>query len=174
MSVLRSGVVGACFLGMSLFAGAAEANCQTFLAPYFQHAPGSGSAVGFSYVSMQGSGAVGYATSADFGPGYGMLELNAQGNLDTRASPWSYRTPQIYSDRFNGTQPFSVNAADSMDLVVSPTGTVWLISNTWGVTSTISNTTCANNVLYGWGPSIGHYTHDALYIFRFFNTGYIN
>ncbi|MFY0569740.1 hypothetical protein ACN28E_38750 [Archangium lansingense] len=173
MSVLRSGLVGVCCLVVSLFAGSAKANCQAFLAPYFQHAQGSWTSVGFSYVSMQGSGAVGYATSAQIGPGAGMLEVNAQGNLDSRVTSWSYRTRQLFSDRFNGTQPFSVNSADSMDLVVSPSGTVWLISNTWGVTATISNTVCANNVLYGWGPSIANYAYDALYIFRFFDSGYI-
>lgn len=173
MSVLRSGLVGACFLVVSLFAGSAKADCQAFLAPYFQYAQDPWLSVGFSYASMQGSGAVGYATSVQIGPGAGMLELNAEGNLDSRVSSWSYRTPQLFSDRMDNNQPFSINAADSMDLVVSPTGTVWLISNTWGVTATITNTVCANNVLYGWGPSIGHYGYDALYIFRFFNSGYI-
>ncbi|MFY0522018.1 hypothetical protein ACN28I_02010 [Archangium gephyra] len=173
MSVLRSGLVGACCLVVSLFAGAAKANCQAFLAPYFQHAQQSGAAVGFSYVSMQGSGAVGYATSSQLGPGQGMLKVNAQGNLDSQVSPWSYATTQLFSDRKSSNQPFTINSPDSMDLVVSPTGTVWLISNTWGVTATINNPVCVNNVLYGWGPSIGNYTHDALYIFRFFNTAFL-
>jgi hypothetical protein len=177
MSALRSLLITAC-LSVSLSAGVARADCQAFLAPYFSHGQQGWSRVGFTYVSMQGNGLAGFATSSNYAPGHGMMVVSPSGYLDSRVRSSSARTPQIFSDRMNNTcsqssQRFSNAGADSMDLVVGPDGQVWLISNTWGVTFHIANPTCTNEVLYGFGPPIGHYSLPALYIFRFFMTGEI-
>lgn len=173
MSELRSSLVAACCVVGALFAGTAEANCQTFLAPFFQHASQAESFVGFSYVSMQQSNVVGFAISDSGAPGKGMMRKNASGQLDSRNYA-SSQTWQVFSDRrdSNG-QPFWNGAHDLADLVVAPDGDVWLISNTWGVTTFIDNPTCANGVLYGFGPPIGSYQIPALYVFSFFKTAEI-
>ncbi|WNG48422.1 hypothetical protein F0U60_33090 [Archangium minus] len=154
----------------SLLAGTAEANCQAFLSPFFQFVtgPDANRYVTYSYVSMQSNQLVGYSSSEGWTNWLGMMRKNPAGQLDSRVPFDSGPTLQLFSDRRGSNdQPFWMGNADSMDLVVAPDGDVWLISNTWGVTTHIDNPTCANNVLYGFGAPIGNHTSPALYIFSF-------
>ncbi|QSQ23639.1 hypothetical protein JY651_01235 [Pyxidicoccus parkwayensis] len=165
LSTLRSGLTGACLLMVCLFAGSASANCQTFLAPYFAWVPGGTHAVGYTYASMQGNGIASYAstnwTTA------GALLKNSSGYLDSRINQW-HGVNVLYSDR-QGTnsQPFSTSTPDNNDLVVSPTGDVWIVSNTWNATVQLTGVVCENNMLRGWGTAVGSYSYPALYLIQF-------
>jgi hypothetical protein len=167
LSTLRSGFVGTVALMASLSAGTASANCQTFLAPYFSWAyQGSTKYVSFSYVSMQGDSRASFVNRS-FEQG-GSLHLNsATGNLDSRFGTSIGYVPVLYSDRQVSGQPFPITLADSNDVVVTPTGDVTIISNTWGATGYLTNMVCENDVMYGWGPPIGVSSTPALYVFQF-------
>lgn len=166
LSTLRSSLAGACLLMVCLFAGSARADCQTFLAPYFAWVPGGTHAVGYTYVSMQGNGIASYA-STNWTVAGALQKDSTTGYLDSRANQWS-GVNVLYSDR-QGTnsQPFSISTPDNNDLVVSPTGDVWIISNTWNATVQLTGVVCENNMLRGWGSAVGSYSYPALYIFQF-------
>ncbi|MCP3142889.1 hypothetical protein [Pyxidicoccus xibeiensis] len=167
LSTLRSSLVGVCALMVCLSAGTADANCQTFLAPYFNWAAqGASKYVGFTYVSMQGDSRASYVKHTYQNAG-SLHYVSATGNLDTRFGASIGYVPVLYSDRYVSGQPFAVSLPDSSDVVVTPTGTVSFISNTWGVTGYLTNPVCLNNVMYGWGPAIGASPTPALYVFQF-------
>jgi len=161
LSTLRSGLVGACTLMVCLFAGTAEANCQTFLAQYFNWAVQPPHRVTFTYFSMQGDGRASFVkTTWEIS---GSMEYNhTTGNLET-----SGIVPVLYSDREVSGQPFPITVADSSDILMTPAGNVTLFSNTWGSTVYLTNMVCENNLMYGWGTPIGVYSHPALYVFQF-------
>lgn len=149
-------------------AQAAPVNCQTFLAPFVSWANGynhveatitSNQANGIASASVGGSGIWG---------GYfdGKTKMKNAGSYLTNAmSDWRVAPGKwLFSDRVNGSQPFPVNAYESINLYIANDGS-WMYINvpSWGSWILVQPPICDDaGVIYGFGSAIGSGTR-ALY-----------
>lgn len=62
------------------------------------------------------------------------------------AWPATGNANQLFSDRKNGTQPFNINAADSLTVFLGSTGSLFINYNTWSF-STTWDMTCSGSTM---------------------------
>lgn len=74
---------------------------------------------------------------------YSVGTLHATGGP---AWPATGNANQLFSDRKNGSQPFNINAADSLTVFLGATGSLFINYNTWGF-STTWDMSCSGSTL---------------------------
>lgn len=70
------------------------------------------------------------------------------------AWPATGTAKQLFNDRKAGTQPFNINAADTMTPWISSTGELYIYSNTWNY-STTWDMTCTGSTFTRYIPDFG-------------------
>ena len=129
----------------------ARADCGDFPSSHFEWAKTAvDRAVEISITSQQDGNLATYVGASTLAWD-GIYYLSSQGYR-------SLNPPSLFSDRISGAQPFSIaaEAVDEIDVWLDPTGKLWIRNNRWGTWATVSNPTCTNNVLYGFGTRIGN------------------
>ncbi|WP_163994266.1 hypothetical protein [Pyxidicoccus caerfyrddinensis] len=166
-----SSLIAACGFGLlSLVATEARAeDCATMLQPHLEWVRTGDvnsrlydvNVHAVSIVNVSGGGARGLASSLT-----GQLTTYTGSICRIVGGYWSCspakigsssaNSSQVFSDRGYwtgdwsvGYQDFSAYAKDSWTLSVNSTGVVTMQSNTWGFTTSVTPTACANGVLYG-------------------------
>jgi hypothetical protein len=82
---------------------------------------------------------------------YSKGTLHGTGSADW---PATGSANQLFSDRKNGSQPFNINAADSITPWISSTGQLFIFYNTWNF-STTWDMTCSGSTFTQNVPGVG-------------------
>jgi hypothetical protein len=70
---------------------------------------------------------------------------------------------QTFSDRFTGSQPFNINAPESLGIIIDASGKIFITLQSLGTgTLTINSTSCMNDVIFGTSDDGTHWSF-ALY-----------
>jgi hypothetical protein len=139
-------------------------NCENYLAPFVAWASGYDH-VEATITSNQSNGLA--SASVNYQERVRMKMSSPQGYLTNAISDWRVsRGKWTFSDRVSGSQPFSINSPDAIDVYIAWNGSVMYIYNApWSAWITISPLTCEQGLIYGFGNPVGNHGALALYVF---------